>query len=253
MTDTLALTLVMAVVLVAGISAGAVMRVRAVSSSSPPDSDELSFYQLAYLSGGRKRVAETALAFLVWVDILEVRERTHRVVLRTPPASDQPLHPVEIAVLNLVPMDGIAVVIPRNAAAEMATRLVDELSGWLVSRSRLRVIRLVTALPALGVASVAGWWSVTNWGREMPIGLLPVIGLAAVAVLLVSMVDRPVLTSHGVQTLETARAGLDDDLAVASSGVTSLRVERGIYVVALYGRQAMTGGLAGLRKVLGPE
>jgi hypothetical protein len=58
------------------------------------------------------------------------------------------------------------------------------------------------------------------------------------------------LTNAGRAALAEEARRVRDDLETAQVGVTSLPIERGLYLVAVFGRSVMTGELAPLRRVL---
>lgn len=241
-------------VLAAAVVAGAAARSRVVSSQRVAIAPhELSFYEAALLAGGRRRVADTALAYLVWAGVIEVRERTMRLVLRAPPRSQHPLAPVEEALLSSITMEGVAPALPMARAREAAGWVEHELVGLVVpARARAGVLG-VMIVPAVLAAVVAAVWMLGEAVAGRDLGFVPVIPAIAAAVALVAWIDRPLVTREGERVLEElGRQFSDQDLEVAVSGVTSVPIERGLYLVALYGRRAMTGGLSGLRKLLGP-
>jgi hypothetical protein len=85
-------------------------------------------------------------------------------------------------------------------------------------------------------------------------GLLLVVPLVALVVILTSLrLNRPLLTSDGRRLLEETRVRFDPELVAAHRGITSMPIESGLYIVALYGREAMTGELKTLARVLGPR
>lgn len=215
-----------------------------------PATAEPSFYQIAYLAGGPRRVAETALAYLVWAGVIEVRERTRKLVLLAVPRRDQPLEPVERAIVSLVETQGSGVTLPMAAATDAGAAVADEMPGLAVSPADWRRILGAVAAGGLGIVAVVAVWTWARLSADRSLGLVPAVGLAALAVVLVTMTDRPYATLAGDEAVARMREQLDTDLEVAVGGVTSVPIERAMYLVALYGRPVMTGGLSPVRQVL---
>lgn len=122
--------------------------------------------------------------------------------------------------------EGLVVEPPRRL---LLTSLVFIGSGMVVAGSVRWLIGTGTSgrgfvpLVALSALVFAGWW------------------LAA---------GRPWRTSQGERIMFEIRLRYDADLSVAAVGITSLPIERAMPVIALYGRDALTDGLSGLRKVI---
>jgi uncharacterized protein (TIGR04222 family) len=246
-TATVVLLAVIAAGVVASMVHAAALRAGAATSPAP----DLSFYQVAYLAGGRKRVALVAFAYLFWSGLLEIRDGSRTVALLKQPPGDIDLAPVEEAILARVPMEGISTV-PVQGAAEVAAGWVADEMPDLVTPPRvawqLAALAIVPALLALA-ASLA--LIVSLDGGESP-GLLATVPFVALAVVIVAWAARPGVTRQGRAVLAEAADRYEADLEIASVGVTSLPVERGMYIVALYGRNALTGGLLSLRRVTHP-
>ncbi len=218
--------------------------------TSGPVTDDPTFYQAALMAGGRRRVVETALGFLVWAGVIEVREATGQLVLRAAPPAGVRLEPVERALVNSVTMEGTPAGFPLSAAALAAADLEREMGDLMLSPRITAIIRFVTLL-VLGVtAVVVGWWTEVRLAAGADVGWVPVLALLAVALGVWVAVAPPPVTGSGRQALERLRRRYDPDLEIAAIGVTSLPVERAMYVVALYGREALTGGLLSLRNIL---
>lgn len=244
---------VSAALMVAGLAVAAALRARLLAGGDPAvPPDDLSFYEVALLAGGPRRVADTALAYLTWAGVLEVRETSRKLVLRTPPRPGQPLHPWEAALVNTISRDGSGPAFPLAAATDAAAAIVDAIPGLAVAPAGAAGPVAAAVGPALVAGVGAGVWMWDRTGRGLPVEFVPLVPLLAAAVILVAIRDRPRATRRGRQAVETLRSHYDDDLTVAAAGVTSLPVERAMYVVALYGRPALTGGLSALRTVLGP-
>ena len=243
-------TIVLLAVIGAGVAASALHAARFRSGSAPATAADVSFYQVAYLAGGRKRVALVAMAYLYWSGLLEIRDGSKTIALLTQPPADVDLTPVEEAILARVPMEGISTVPVQGAAQVAAGWVADEMPG-LVTPPRvawqLAALAIVPSLFAL-VASL-----VLLLARDgEPPGLLAVVPFVAFVVVMVAWAARPGVTRQGRAILAEAADRYEDDLAIASVGVTSLPLERGMYIVALYGRNALTGGLLSLRRVTHP-
>lgn len=235
--------------IVAAMAAFLATRILALRSAGPTTADP-TFYQAALLAGGPRRVVETALGFLVWSGVIEVRENTGQLVLRAAPPAGARLEPVERALVNSVTMEGAPASFPLSAAA-MAARDVERDMGDLLLSPRLTaVVRFVT-LVILGVtAVVVGWWTEARLSAGSPVGWVPVAAVVALGLGMWVAVSRPPVTAAGRDVLERLRRRHDPDLEIAAIGVTSLPLERAMYVVALYGREALTGGLLSLRRIL---
>ncbi|GEM_PF-3416637 len=218
--------------------------------SSPPFPGEPTFYQAALMAGGRRRVVETALGFLVWAGVLEVRERTGCLVLRALPPPGARLEPVERALVNSVTAEGTPLSMPLAAASLAAAEMERRMEGLMPPPWLTAVVRFTT-LVVLGVTVVvAGWWMEQRLAAGLDIGLVPLVALAGFGMGWWVLVAPSPVTGTGRASLERLRRRHDPDLEIASIGVTSLPLERAMYVVALYGRDALTGGLGSLRRVL---
>ena len=129
--------------------------------------------------------------------------------------------------------------------------------------------RLAAAESSVGSLAVPPSAAGLLFGLPVAVGGLVVVGMAALAIvgdglgtlgpiamivaaaaIVLAFVDRPTATTAGRRELERVRALLDDDLEVASTGVTSLSIGKGMRFVAVYGREVLNGELAGLRDVL---
>lgn len=210
---------------------------------------ELSLYQVAMLAGGPRRVSDTALSYLAWSGIIEVRESTDRLVRIVGVNRVPDLHPVEASVLGTIDPAGVRPEAPMGAGRLAARSEVVGLEGLVVEPpSRLRLGALVLTGGAAVVAGAA-WWAAT--ADPVTTGFVPLLALSAVLYVIWWFVGgQPRLTGAGQATVEAIRSRFDPDLEVAAIGVTSLPVERAMGVIALYGRDALTGGLSGLRKVI---
>lgn len=213
--------------------------------------DGLGFYQAAYLAGGPRRVAEAGFAYLVWAGLIEVRTNTKSVALRALPGPGVELRPVEVALIATVPPEGGGLSMSLGAAEAASDWLLEELDGLVVSPRR----RLLAAAPALGTATLTGVvGAVVALSAESAVGLLPLVPLTALVVVLASVrFGRPLLTVAGKRSIDALRERYDSRLADAKRAVTGLPIEAGLYIVALYGREAMTGDLTPLARVLGPR
>ncbi|MFP3913414.1 MAG: TIGR04222 domain-containing membrane protein [Actinomycetota bacterium] len=223
-------------------------RMRLVARGALPDHD-LALYQVAMLAGGAGRVSDTVLSFLTWSGMLEARDISDRLVRVVGVNSVSDLHPVELAVLGAVDPAGVRPEAAMGAGRLAALHHVGGLEGLVVDPGARRA---VDAMVIFGCGAVAGsgvWWLAA---REGPMaGFVPL--LALVALLYAGwwfFFGRPYRTRNGEKILEDLRVRFDDDLQIAAVGVTSLPLERAMHIIALYGRDALTGGLSGLRKVM---
>ncbi len=218
--------------------------------ATPPYPGDPTFYQAALMAGGRRRVVETALGFLVWSGVIEVRERTASLVLRALPPADAHLEPVERALIGSVRPEGSSLSMPLSAASLAVSELERRMDGLMLPPWLTATVRFVTLL-ILGVTVViSGWWMEQRLADGLTVGLVPMVVLAGFGAGWWVLVAPPAVTGTGRASLERLRRRYDPDLEIASIGVTSLPVERAMYVVALYGRDALTGGLGSLRRVL---
>lgn len=210
---------------------------------------DLSLYQVAMLAGGPGRVSDTALAYLTWSGMLEVRESTDRLV-RIPGMRIVPdLHPVEVSVLAAVDSAGVRPEAAMGAGRQAAREAVSLPSGLVVEPRMLAVLDVLAVGGCCLVAAWVAWWSLVKNGSTA--GFVPLVGvLAVVYAVWWTFYGRPRVMGDGEACLERIRRDYDSDLALAAVGVTSLSVERAMHVIALYGRDALTGGLSGLRKVM---
>lgn len=217
-----------------------------VRGAAPPG--ELTLYQVAMLAGGPVRASDTALSYLTWLGMLEAREISNRLV-RVVVNSVPDLHPIELAVLGAVDPAGVRPEAAMGAGRLAAGRHVRGLAGLLVDPTQRRLIDLTVSVGCGGVAGAGMWWLA---GREgTPAGF--VLLLVLVAFLYGGWwfsFGRPRRTRQGDELVEDLRRSFDEDLEIAAIGVTSLPLERAIHIIALFGRDALTGGLSGLRKVM---
>lgn len=241
-------TLGLGVVLVATIVATLAARSTLTRPGDSPGVD-LTLYQIALLAGGRSRVSDTALSYLTWSGLIEVRESTDRLVRLVGADSVPDLHPVEMSVLNAIDAAGVR---PESAMAAGRYRAGEEiggLDGLVVPHAWQTWLGAITMIGcgAVLVATLIWLTSMETTGS----GFLPLLALtAAVYAVWWFVGGRPRLTGTGHALLEEIRARFDSDLQIAAIGVTSLPLTRAMHVIALYGRDALTGGLSGLRKVM---
>ncbi|QXJ20551.1 TIGR04222 domain-containing membrane protein [Actinomadura graeca] len=99
---------------------------------------ELSPYEIAFLSGGPTRVAQTALLALYESDRIRVSRGTHRVEVL--PREPEDLHPVQAAVIDQVPGTGrlLGAVLEAVAAAPEVRAVADALVSGGLLRAGLR-------------------------------------------------------------------------------------------------------------------
>ncbi len=206
-----------------------------------------TFYQLAHLAGGRARVAEVAAAYLVWAGLVEARVNARTLALRSAPSEKVELAPVERALIATIPAEGGRASLPMSAAREAARSLEANLSGLVIGTRQ----SWLAALPALVSAVVAAVVSVgVSMASDVNVGFLPVVPVVSVIVILTALPRGLRLTDAGRELLDAERERFDPDLPIARAGVTSLPIESGLYIVALYGSDAMTGELSPLRRVI---
>lgn len=245
------LTAVLLGLIVAGIILGAVLHAQwmAGSRDAARAVGDVTFYQAAALAGGARQVAITALCYLVWTGMVEVREGSKSLALVRPPAPNIPLAGVEQAILGVIPFDGRPAAGVVGIATVAAAVVEEEIPELLVPpsvRSRLAAVVIGPALLA-GLVACGVW--ISNAASRSSLGLIPVVPVVAAVVILVSIIGGSRRTPAGNEMLRLLRDWYSDDLTVAAAGVTSLPIEQGIYLVALYGRAAMTGGLGAVRRI----
>lgn len=223
-----------------------VARVWLVRGSETPD--ELTLYQVAMLAGGKGRASDVALAFLTWSGMVEVRESTDRLVRVAGVNTVPDLHAIELAVLGAIDTAGVRPEAAMGAGRMAAHDHVDGLAGLVVDARSGALVDLGVAAGSAAVVGAGGYWLSARGDSEGFLLLLMVAAVVYAAWWFVS--GRPRRTTEGQELLEVMRRGFDDDLHIAAIGVTSLPVERAMHIIALYGRDALTGGLSGLRKVM---
>lgn len=229
-----------------GVAISSVAHQRAARAGTGP-AERLTFYQLAHLAGGRARVAEVAIAYLVWAGLVEVRVNARTLALRSTPSEGVELAPVERALIAMIPSEGGRAALPMSAAREAARSVEASLGGLVVAGRQSWTV----ALPALVSAVVAAVISVgVSLASDISVGFLPVVAVVAVIVILTALPRGVRLTDAGRAVLGAERERFDPDLEIARVGVTSLPIESGLYIVALYGGDAMTGELSPLRRIL---
>jgi uncharacterized protein (TIGR04222 family) len=240
------LTVALLGLMVLGVAISSVANHRAVRTGTRPV-ERVTFYQLAHLAGGRARVAEVAAAYLVWAGLVEARVNARTLALRAAPAADVELAPVERALIATIPPEGGRVAIPMSAARDAARWVEGNLVGLVVAGRQSWMV----ALPAIVTAVAAAVISAGVWlAAETAVGFLPVVSVVAVVVILTALPRGVRLTNAGREVLDVERERFDPDLPIAHVGVTSLPIESGLYIVALYGNDAMTGELSPLRRIL---
>jgi uncharacterized protein (TIGR04222 family) len=245
-----ALTLICAVVLAVTVVGGVSYRRAVVRSRRRDRGYEPTVYQLAAMVGGERRVAEVAACFLVWTGTFEPRENTKRVVLAAAPNPNTEFHPVEIAMINTAGLEGAsaaAVMGAGRAAAEAVPGDVPALAIDADTRGRLAAIPGVVGSV---VALVLGWWLLDASSAGNALGWAPVVFGVSLVVAGTAFVDPPFATEAGRRVIERRRTETEPDLQAAAAGVTNLPLVRGLTLVALYGKPAMTGNLIGLRNLI---
>lgn len=213
---------------------------------SPSD---LTLYQIAMLAGGTTRVSDTALGYLTYAGYIEVRESTDRLVLRAGARTADALHRVEIAILSALDPAGVRPEAAMGAGRIAAREYVEVPDSLVISPRRAGLADLAVLGGSSAVVVVSAWWVLV--ADAVTTGFVPLLaGLAVVLAAWWIWVGRPRLSPSGKELLEYLREGSDSDLGVAAIGVTSLPIDRAMRIIALYGRDALTGGLSGLRKVM---
>jgi uncharacterized protein (TIGR04222 family) len=212
--------------------------------------EELTAYQVALLAGGRRRVAETALAYLTWAGVIDARESTKSLVLKAAPPKDTLLLEVERALVGSIAPSGTQPTMPLASAKEGARQIEASVTGLVIAESKRTALTLLTVLPSFVISAMGVAWGAQRVSAGLTVGFGPLIPVVAVIYGIWSLAVPPFLTSRGRRVLEKARVKYDEHLKVAQFGVTSLPVDQGMYLVALYGRDAMTGGLIPLQNVL---
>ncbi len=234
------------VLMALGVTGSAILQGR-FHAVRPPEPRRLQFYEVAYLAGGRSRVADVALAYLVWAGLVDIRPGAGVLAMVAAPSRHVELAPVEAALVSTISADGRKPTIPLSAAREAAGSVPSTLAGYVVPPRD----RLLARAPAVGSAVLA---AVVAMGIAVSIddrwGFLAVVPLVAVIVVATAMLGGTRLTKAGVMALAEEHERHAKDLSTAEMGVTSLPLESGMYIIALHGRVAMTGGLAPLRRVL---
>lgn len=243
----LSITVALLILMALGVTASSVMH-HSLSTGSPSPSERPSFYRIAYMAGGRARVAEVAVAYLAWAGLVEARFNTGVLALRSAPSSEVELTPVERALLAMIPPHGAKPTMAMSAARGAAGWVEAELTGLVIPTRRAWIAAapaLVTAVISM-VVSLGVLFGVQGAAWDF----LPVVSLVALIVGLIAVPRGVKLTSAGREVLDAERERFDPDLRLAEMGVTSLPIESGLYIVALYGRESMTGELAPLARVL---
>ena len=200
--------------------------------------------------GGERRVAEVAAAFLVWIGTFEVRENTKRIVVAAAPSPNTDFHPVEVAMLNAAGLEGAPVGIVLGAGRAAAETIPDEIAALAIGHEARGRLAAVPGVVGSVVALVLGWWMLVTSAAGDPLGWVPVLFGVALVVAGTAFIDPPYATDAGLRLIEERRTESEGDLDDAALGVTSLPLVRGLSLVALYGRPAMTGNLIGLRYLL---
>lgn len=211
---------------------------------------ELSLYQLALLAGGRTRASDTALAYLVWSGLVEVRESTDRLVRVVGRQQTLPdLHPIELAALESITAAGVRPEAAMASSRRAAGNSVVGLTGLVVAARTTSVLDVVALGGTSAVIVGAVWWIAASTITASGLVLLLALSAALYAGWWLAT-GRPRTTLAGQEALEQVRMRYDDDLQIAAIGVTSLPMDRAMNLIAIYGRDALTGGLSGLRKVM---
>jgi len=210
---------------------------------------ELVLYQVAMLAGGPGRVSDTALSFLTWSGMVEVRESTDRLVRVVSMKTVSDIHPIEASILDAIDVAGVKPAAAMLAGRRAARQHVGGLDGLTVTPTSLLASGLTVAVGCGAVVAGGAWWVAAS--ESATSGFIPLVMLIALVYAGWWVASgRPRITAAGQATLDRFRARLDPDLQIAAIGVTSLPLEKAMSVIALYGRDALTGGLSGLRKVM---
>lgn len=213
------------------------------------DERDLVLYQVAMLAGGPGRVCDTALSFLIWSGIVEVRESTDRLARVVGKTKVPDIHPIEVSILGAIDATGVKPAAALVAGRRAARQQVGGLEGLTVTPGSLLATGLIVAVGCGVVVAGGAWWVAASDSAGS--GFVPLVMLVAVVYAVWwATSGRPRLTAAGQAVLSAIRARHDQDLQVAAIGITSLPMERAMAVIALYGRDALTGGLSGLHKVI---
>lgn len=243
-----AATLGLGAVLLATMAATLVARF-AMSRSGAEPSQDLVLYQVAMLAGGPSRVSDTALSYLTWKGMVDVRESTDRLVRIAGPHSLPDLHPVEASILGTITAVGVKPAAAMAAGRQAARDHIAGLDGLTVSPGGVFASGLAVLVGCGLVVLGAVWWLLAN-----PAGAIGFVPLIALMALVYAgwwvTAGRPRTTASGEAVLERKRSRYDADLEIVAIGVTSLPIQKAMEVIALYGRDALTGGLSSLRKVI---
>lgn len=243
-----AATIGLGAVLLATMIVTLIARSLAARSGTGEDRD-LALYQVAMLAGGPQRVSDTALSFLTWSGMMEVRESTDRLVRVVGIHTVPDIHPIEASILRATDATGVKAGAAMAAGRAAARAHISGLEGLTVTPISFLASALTVGIGCGAVVTGAAWWVAAS--DSPTTGFVPLVALAALVYAGWWLsAGRPRVTAAGQGALDRIRSRYDDDLQIAAIGITSLPLEKAMNVIALYGRDALTGGLSGLRKVM---
>jgi uncharacterized protein (TIGR04222 family) len=245
------------VVLGVGIVVAALLRraLRGPAAESGRELPELSPYEIASLSGGRKWAVDAAIAALVQRGALELDKEAHR--LRAPTGTPSPDDPLERAVFQAVASrrDGATVREVRRDAGHTLSLLEDRLTaeGLRVSPGRKLLVRVLPFATLLAIGLFGFEKLRVGIAREKPIlllgGLLAVTGLVA----LVFLAKRIVRSRRGDDVLARLKAEHQALRATAASNPEALGQNELMLAMCLFGMGVIAiGPLSDVHRMLLP-
>lgn len=217
-----------------------VLRFALRGPSGPACAVELSPYEMAFLSGGKRRATEAAVVRLSDERLIDIGPRKLSLSAVWPRPETDSDHPLDEAVLEAadreLPIAGLWAA-TRRATATLERRLqtlelvLEPGRRWLAT---LLPLLLALVIPLAGVYKIY-----VGLERGRPVGFLAVACLAAVGLSLLAFARPPLRTRRGNATLRQ----LEREHAASSASPDAAQTEQGALVnaVALLGLGAVAG------------
>lgn len=219
------LGLYLALLVVAIIASIVIARVMRPEGRAIPETDPDA---LAYLAGGRARMAESLVASLLEAKALVIEGR-NRLRIVAQPSDTRPAGRAILALTSPASWSAVASA-ARAPAAAIEQRLVR--SGMMIDKASMMPLRLLPAVPFLlliGFGAIK--WQI-GVARDKPVGFLVALLVVTAVIALIRMLVVDRRTKGGLAALSTARerferlrrapAGGEAALAVALFGTTVL-------------------------------
>lgn len=152
--------------------------------------------------------------------------------------------------INSAGLEGAPVNAVLGAGRAAAESIATDIAALAVDPETRGRLAAIPGVVGSIVALVLGWWMLAATSAGDPLGWVPVIFGIALVVGGSAFIDPPYATQAGEAVIERRREQSEADLEQAALSVTDLPLARGLTLVALYGKPAMTGNLVSLRNLM---